>query len=89
MKDLKLAMVKYLGVKQDDLTEMRVRRLMKLMSYYKTDSLQPSDFQRIIEHDKSPFLTSASGDTKDKFLNSMGGALTKISNFDWQHAAIK
>ena len=41
---------------------------------YKTDKIQPSDFQRLIE-DVHPFVNSASGNTQINFSKTMGGGL--------------
>jgi hypothetical protein len=46
--------------------------LFRIFSFYKTEHIQPSDFQRLID-DVNPFLTSATGNSDITFKASMGG----------------
>ena len=59
-----------------------------MMSYYSTDSLQVTDFDRLLSFDISPFLVAASDNLKNQFKGSLGGALKATSTFDWKIAAI-
>ena len=43
--------------------ETRLDRLVRLLSFYKTDELQPSDFDRLL-NDVNPFLTAVQGNIK-------------------------
>lgn len=58
------------------------------MSYYKTDKIQLSDFDRLL-NDVSPYVTSKTGTTDSKFTSTMGGGYAQTSTHDWKLAAIQ
>ena len=62
-------------------------RLFRILSFYKTAQIQPSDFERLI-NDVSPYVGAATGKTQSVFTASMGGGLNASSTVDWELAAI-
>jgi Ca2+-binding EF-hand superfamily protein len=48
-EDMKTSLVKLVQVRPDELNQARIDRLFKLLSFYKTDTIQPSDFARLIK----------------------------------------
>lgn len=87
-QDMKTSLEKYVEIPVHKLTDTRVDRLFRLLSFYKTDTLQPSDFHRLFE-DINPYLIACKGQTKSKFKSSMGGGLTRLSTFDWKLSAMQ
>ena len=45
--DMKKALVSFVKIPQEEITDIRMDRLFKIMSFYKTETLQPSDFDRL------------------------------------------
>jgi len=66
----------------------RMDRLFRILSFYKTEQIQPSDFERLV-NDVSPYVNAATAQTKYVFMNSMGGGLNTSSTYDWKLAAIQ
>lgn len=87
-QDMRASLEKYVEIPAPKLTETRINRLFRLLSFYKTESLQPSDFDRLFE-DVNPYLTAIKGEIKNKFKQSMGGGFTRMSTFDWKLSAIQ
>jgi hypothetical protein len=58
------------------------------MSFYKTNTIQQSDFDRLFE-DTNPYQHAATGSTSNKFSTSMGGGLASSSTFNWKYAAVQ
>jgi len=54
---MKISLMKYIDIEESKITENRIDRLFKLLSFYKTDELQPSDFDRLL-NDVNPYLTA-------------------------------
>lgn len=46
--DLKKALTSFLDIPPKEITEIRLERLFRLLSFHKTDTLQPSDFERLL-----------------------------------------
>ena len=80
--------MEYLKIKPQELSELRLDRLFKLLSFYKTEDIQQSDFDRLL-NDINPFLSAATGSTSNTFKSSMGGGFSNISSLDWKFAAIQ
>ena len=71
--DMRKALETFVKVSPKEITDVRLDRLFKILSYYKTEALQPSDFERLLSGNNplanDPLL-------KDKFTKSMGGGYT-------------
>lgn len=85
---MKTSLVKFLEIPVEKIDDNRLARLFRLLSFYKTDSLQPSDFDRLLE-DVNPFLTACQGSVKANFQKSMGGGYATTSTHDWKFSAIQ
>ena len=75
-------------MKPEDIIDTRLDRLFKLLSFYKTDDIQPSDFDRLL-NDVNPFITAATGQTMSSFKSSMGGGFVTSSTQDWKYSALQ
>lgn len=53
----------YIKIPKHKITAHRIDRLFSLISFYKTESLQPSDFDRLIQ-DVNPFVIATKGSSK-------------------------
>ena len=62
-KDMKTSLEKLVGLNPARITEPRLDRLFRLLSFYKAEFLQPSDFDRLLD-DVSPYLTAVQGSLK-------------------------
>lgn len=85
---MKKGLSEHLEVPKSEITDTRIDRLFKLMSFYKTDSIEQSDFDRLFE-DANPYQHAATGSTSTKFASTMRGGLASTSTFDWKYAAIQ
>jgi Ca2+-binding EF-hand superfamily protein len=56
--DMSKSLIQFLKIKPEDLNEPKLERLFRLLSFYKTDSIQPSDFERLV-NDVNPYLTAS------------------------------
>lgn len=88
MQDMSISLQKFFNIRSDEILDFRLDRLFRIMSFYKTDKIQPSDFERLI-NDISPYVNAATGSTDSVFLNSMGGNLNISSTMDWKSAGIQ
>lgn len=88
-QDLKTSLERLVKLPSKTLTEENMTRLMHLLSFYRTDTLQPSDFDRLLADDVSPLVSAAQGDTKAQFQRSLGGALARSSTFEWKASAVR
>ena len=70
--DMKQSLVEYLRVPAEEINAPRLDRLFRILSYYKTDKIQLTDFDRLL-NDVSPYVNSATGQTDTKFSSTMGG----------------
>ena len=86
--DMKKSLIEFIKVKPAELSEIRLDRLIKLLSFFKTENIQQSDFDRLLK-DSNPFLTAATGSTSTTFKSSMGGGFSNVSALDWKFAAIQ
>ena len=86
-EDMKQSLIEYLDIKPIEITQIRMERLFRVLSFYKCDDIQPSDFERLIK-DTNPYETAATGSTKTSFKSSMGGGFSNTSTLDWKFAAI-
>lgn len=87
-EDMKLSLIEYLRVPEEEILNTRLDRLFRVLSYYKTDKIQLSDFDRLL-NDVSPYVTSATGKTDQQFTSTMGGGFAQTSTHDWKLAAIQ
>lgn len=83
IEDMRNSVQTILGIPEAKITNHRLGRLMRLLSFYKTDSLQPSDFDRLLL-DINPFLTACQGPVKANFKKAMGGGFLAASTHDWK-----
>jgi Ca2+-binding EF-hand superfamily protein len=87
MDDMKTSLTKLIKIRAEELNEPRMDRLFKLLSFYKTETIQPSDFARLIK-DENPYLTASTKATKSTLMSSMGGAFNTTSTCEWKFASI-
>ena len=87
-EDMRLSLVQYLNVPSEEIIETRLDRLFRLLSFYKTETIQQSDFERLL-NDVNPYLTASSSKQSSIFKSSMGGGLAAASTHDWKFAAIQ
>jgi len=85
---MRKSLIKFLRVRPEHILNTRLDRLFRIFSFYKTEHIQPSDFQRLID-DINPFLTSATGNSDKTFKSSMGGGYVSTSTYDWKISAIQ
>lgn len=86
--DMAISIQKFLKVRPEEILNSRMDRLFRILSFYKTEQIQPSDFERLV-NDVSPYVNAATAQTKSIFMNSMGGGLNTSSTYDWKLAAIQ
>ena len=86
--DMAKSLQKYLLMKPEEIVDTRLDRLFRLLSFYKTEEIQPSDFERLL-HDVNPYITASSGATHSTFQRSMGGGFAAASTHDWKFAAVQ
>jgi hypothetical protein len=86
-QDMKVSLTKYVDMPASKIDEHRLDRLFRLLSFYKSDVLEPSDFDRLLQ-DVNPLLTATSGEIKQKFKSSKAGAFVKESTHSWTYNAI-
>ena len=74
--DLKWGIINILKIKEEEILPTKLDRLFRLMDFYKTNQIQPSDFQRLL-NDSNPYSSSGQRQTasSDKFRKSFGGSL--------------
>lgn len=88
-EDLKWGLVNILRVKEEEIQQTKLDRLFKLMDFYKTNKIQLTDFQRLL-NDQNPYATN--GDkfmaSTERFRSSLGGGFGMTSTFDWKLSAI-
>jgi hypothetical protein len=78
----------YIQVKPEEITAQRIERLFRLLSFFKSLAIQPSDFERLV-NDSNPYVTAATKQTSGKFRSSMGGSFALRSTNDWLFAAMQ
>jgi len=88
--DLRWGLTSILKIKEEEILPTKLDRLYRLMDFYKTNRIQLSDFQRIL-NDQNPYSTTG-GSRKtlstDNFKRSFGGSFGSTSTFDWKLSAI-
>ncbi len=87
--DLKWALINILKIKEEEILPTKLDRLFRLLDFYKTGQIQPSDFMRLIT-DENPYSASGSRGTPatELFRKSFGGSFAQTSTFDWKVSAI-
>jgi len=53
-----ISIQKYLKVRPEEILNSRMDRLFRILSFYKTEQIQPSDFERLV-NDVSPYVNAA------------------------------
>lgn len=84
---MKAALVCLVKINPSEITDTRLDRLFKLLSFHKLENLQPSDFERLLSSgaDTNPFLKPEAPETiKDNFKKSLGGGLAQTDLHDWK-----
>lgn len=71
-QDMKQSLIQYLDIKPEDITDIKLDRLFRLLSFYKTNEIQTSDFERLLR-DQNPYLSASKSNTINQFTKSMGG----------------
>jgi len=56
--DMAISIQKYLKVRPEEILNSRMDRLFRILSFYKTEQIQPSDFERLV-NDVSPYVNAA------------------------------
>ena len=87
--DLKWGIINILKVKEEEIMPTRLDRLFRLLDFYKTGSIQLSDFQRLMNNE-NPYSASGQRGTPstENFRRSFGGSFAQTSTFDWKLSAI-
>jgi hypothetical protein len=85
--DMTKSLIQNLKYRMEEISTERLDRLFRVLSFFKSDMIQPSDFQRLLE-DINPFEGSATGATAKVFHQSMGGGFSLSSVNNWKLAAI-
>ena len=52
--DMRMSLAKFCGL--NNVSDINIDRLFKMLSFYKSESLQPSDFFRLLAEDVNPIL---------------------------------
>ena len=92
--DIKVAIRSFLAVPDSEITDLRIDRLLRLLSFYKTETLQPSDFERLLNDGpngevNNPFLNEiAPYQANQNFKKSMGGGFALTNIHEWKMAAL-
>lgn len=87
--DMKQALVSIVGIKASEVTQLRLDRLMKVLSFFKTDTLQPSDFERLLTKENPYEGPEAPIDAAENFKKAMGGALPTTDMHNWKVQAMQ
>lgn len=85
-EDMKVSLIEHLQVPADELVDTRLDRLFRLLSFFKTDQIQQSDFERLL-NDVNPYLSAGTSKSSTIFKSSMGGGFSTASTHDWKFAA--
>lgn len=85
---MKESLIEFLGIIPAEITDSKLDRLFKLMSFFKTDLIQQSDFDRLLR-DQNPYKTASTGQTANSFNKSLGGGFEITSTNNWKFAAIQ
>jgi len=89
--DLRWGLVDVLKIKEEEIYPTKLDRLFRLLDFYKTGKIQPSDFQRLI-NDENPYSSSGGNRataSANLFRKSLGGSFAQASTFDWKVSAIQ
>ena len=86
--DMRQSLTEYLMMKPEDILDTRLDRLFKVLSFYKSEQIQPSDFERLLK-DNNPYVTATSGSVEQVFNKSMGGGFQTTSTQDWKFSCIQ
>ena len=90
-EDLKWALLNILMIKPEQIFPTKLDRLFKLMDFYKTNSIQLSDFERLVNNE-NPYSASQGSrvtNSADNFRKSFGGGLVSANTFDWKVSVIQ
>ena len=60
--DMRVSLAKFCGF--NNISDINIDRLFRMLSFYKTESLQPSDFFRLLVEDVNPILKFGKADLK-------------------------
>ena len=85
--DMQKALIELLNVRPENINDTRLNRLFRLLSFFKTEHIQPSDFERLL-NDVNPYSAASTGTTSSTFSKSVGGGFSTVSTSDWKFAAI-
>lgn len=67
-EDMKRGIIMFLKEPPSLVTDLRMDRLFKLIGFYKTDTLHPSDFQRLLGDEPHPYAKQEAGlNAKENF----------------------
>ena len=80
---MRISLEQYLDISPSKITDHKLDRLIRVLSFFKTESLQPSDFERLMSS-QNPYVNATSGTVKQNFKQSMGGAFTTTDVHDWK-----
>lgn len=74
-EDLRWGIINILKVKEEEIFPTKLDRLFRLLDFYKTNSIQLSDFQRLINNE-NPYSSSGlkGSASTDNFRKSFGGS---------------
>ena len=85
---MKASLIQYLDIKPDSITDIKLDRLFRLLSFYKTNEIQTSDFERLLR-DQNPYISASKLNTIERFTKSIGGGYINQSTHNWKFAAIQ
>lgn len=78
----------YIQIKPEEINAQRIERLFRLLSFFKSLAIQPSDFERLV-NDANPYVTAATNRTSGNLKAAMGGSFALRSTNDWLFAAMQ
>lgn len=84
---MKKCLIEFLNIEARECTNNRMDRLFKMLSFYKQNTIQKSDFNRLLL-DINPYLQSGTASTKTKFYSSLGGGFSHTKTSDWKFSAL-
>jgi len=88
--DLKWALENLLEVKPEQILPTKLDRLFRLLDFYKTGAIQPSDLVRLITNE-NPYASEAGTrlQSANTFRKTLGGSFQETNTFDWKLSAIQ
>lgn len=79
--------MRHLGITSEKIVDIHLDRLFRLLDFFKTGKIQPSDFRRVLQGGLNPY-TKSQGQS-EALSKTLGGTFMNTSTFDWKFGCIQ